>query len=155
LRTARSEARVVVQARLEGNVGRMPATGIADLILAEPGDSGGIRVTVGDAKASRNDRPEHESRSRSTRSSFASFAERAGIAIEEMRGCIWRVPQHDEDEQPVAFDLRAYEEAVELLRTRRVPSARIADASREEARFHLTYKCDGCLYNALCTREAS
>jgi len=68
------------------------------------------------------------------------------LAIEEMRGCIWRVRSTTRTSSLVAFDLRAYEEAVELLRIEEVPSARIADASREEARFHLTYKCDGCLY---------
>src|SRR5439155_27175528 len=126
-----------------------------DIILAGPGENGGIRVTVGDAKSSRNDRPEHRIQVAFYALLVRQLAERAGIAIEEMRGCIWRVPQHDEDEQPVAFDLRAYEEAVELLADDEGAVARIADASREETRFHLTYKCDGCLYNALCTREAA
>jgi hypothetical protein len=155
LRAGLTSSSIVIQARLEGRVGTMSATGIADIIVIEPGDAGGIRVTVGDAKASRNDRPEHRIQVAFYALLVRQLAERAGITIEEMRGCIWRVPQHDEDEQPVAFDLRAYEEAVELLADEEGAVSRIADGSREEARFHLTYKCDGCLYNALCTREAA
>ena len=33
--------------------------------------------------------------------------------------------------------------------------AQVATGSRDEARYHLTYKCDGCLYNAICMREAA
>ena len=72
-----------------------------------------------------------------------------------MPGCIWRVPQGPDDEQPALFDLRAYEEAVELLADEESRLARVAAGPREDARFHLTYKCDGCLYNALCMREAA
>ena len=32
---------------------------------------------------------------------------------------------------------------------------RIAAAPASEAPYHLSYKCDGCLYNALCTRDAA
>ena len=83
------------------------------------------------------------------------MAVQAGVEIEEMRGAIWRIPEDENDEQPVAFDLTPYEEAVSLLVDTEGVVTRIASADREEARFHLSYKCDGCLYNALCMRAAA
>jgi hypothetical protein len=155
LATGRAQRRVLTQARVEGRIGSFDATGIADLVIVDPGDSGGIRVTVGDAKASRRDRPEHRVQVAFYARLIRQLAERADVEIEEMSGCIWRVPQGPEDEQPALFDLVAYEEAVELLADAESPLVRVAAGSKEEARFHLTYKCDGCLYNALCMREAA
>src|SRR5262249_34358442 len=59
LRRGTVEARVLLQARLEGAIGSFGTTGIADLVIVDPGANGGARITVGDAKASRRDRPEH------------------------------------------------------------------------------------------------
>ncbi|HXF97938.1 MAG TPA: AAA domain-containing protein [Gaiellaceae bacterium] len=150
-----TSARVLLQARVEGTIGAFPAAGVADLVLVEPGSEGGVRVTVGDAKASRRDRPEHRLQVAFYALLLRQLAARAGVHIEEMRGCVWRVPQGPEDEQPSLFDLQAYEEAVELLAGEGSRLLPVAAGSREQARFHLTYKCDGCLYNALCMREAA
>jgi hypothetical protein len=155
LRNGSTSARVLLQARVEGTVGAFPASGIADLVVVEPGESGGIRVTVGDAKASRRDKPEHRIQVAFYARLIRQLAEQAGVVVEEMTGCIWRVPQSPEDEQPAMFDLRAYEEAVELLTDAESATLRVAAGAREDARFHLSYKCDGCLYNALCMREAA
>lgn len=149
------EARVLLQARVAGTLGAFQASGVADLVIVEPGENGGVRVIVGDAKASRRDRPEHRLQVAFYALLVRQLAARAGVEIEEMRGCVWRVPQGPEDEQPSVFDLRAYEEAVELLVDEESRVARVAVGPREDARFHLTYKCDGCLYNALCMREAA
>ena len=146
---------MLLQARVEGTIGAFAASGIADLVIVEPGENGGVRVTVGDAKASRRDRPEHRIQVAFYARLIRQLAERAGVEIEEMTGCIWRVPQGPDDEQPAPFDLRAYEEAVELLADDESRVAQVAGGPREDARFHLTYKCDGCLYNALCMREAA
>src|SRR5262245_6835876 len=155
LASGREERRVLLQARVEGRIGSFDATGIADLVIVEPGEGGGIRVTVGDAKASRRDRPEHRIQVAFYARLIRQLAQRADVQIEQMSGCIWRVPQGPDDEQPAAFDLVAYEEAVELLADAESPLVRVAGGPISEARFHLTYKCDGCLYNALCMREAA
>jgi hypothetical protein len=147
-------ARVLLQASLEGTIGSVLARGIADLVIVEPGESG-LRVTIGDAKASRRDKPEHRIQVAFYARLVRQLAAQAGIEIEEMRGCIWRVPQGPEDEQPAEFDLVAYEEAVELLVDGDSAVARVATGVRKDARFHLSYKCDGCLYNALCMRDAA
>lgn len=155
LARGKEEARVLLQARVVGALGAFQASGVADLVIVEPGENGGVRITVGDAKASRRDRPEHRLQVAFYARLVRQLAERAGVEVEEMLGCIWRVPQGPEDEQPALFDLRAYEEAVELLVDGESRVARVAAGPREDARFHLTYKCDGCLYNALCMREAA
>jgi hypothetical protein len=155
LKRGASEARVLLQARVAGTIGAFPASGIADLVIVEPGESGGVRVTVGDAKASRRDRPEHRLQVAFYARLIRQLAETAGLDIEEMNGCIWRVPQGPEDEQPSHFELRAYEEAVELLADDDSRLVAVAAGQREAARFQLTYKCDGCLYNALCMRDAA
>jgi hypothetical protein len=147
--------RVLLQARVEGTIGTFAGAGFADLVVVEPGENGGIRVTVGDAKASRRDRPEHRIQVAFYARLIRQLAKRAGVEIEEMTGCIWRVPQGPDDEQPARFELRAYEEAVELLVDEESRVAQVAAGPREDARFHLGYKCDGCLYNALCMREAA
>jgi hypothetical protein len=59
LRRGAEGKRVLLQARVEGMIGAFAGAGFADLVIVEPGESDGIRVTVGDAKASRRDRPEH------------------------------------------------------------------------------------------------
>lgn len=155
LRRGAEGKRVLLQARVEGTIGVFAGAGFADLVVVEPGESGGVRVTVGDAKASRRDRPEHRIQVAFYARLIRQLAERAGVEIEEMTGCIWRVPQGPDDEQPARFELRAYEEAVELLVDEESRVAQVAAGPREEARFHLGYKCDGCLYNALCMREAA
>src|SRR5262249_41947768 len=121
----------------------------------DPGDADGVRITVGDAKASRRDRPEHRIQVAFYARLIRQLAARAGLEIEEMSGCIWRVPQGPDDEQPALFDLLAYEEAVELLADSDSRVGEVAAGPREEARFHLSYKCDGCLFNALCMRDAA
>jgi hypothetical protein len=155
LRGGATEARVLLQARLEGAIGSFATSGIADLVIVDPGADGGVRVTVGDAKASRRDRPEHRIQVAFYARMVRQLAARAGLAMEEMSGCIWRVPQGPDDEQPALFELLAYEEAVELLADADSRLAEVAAGPREAARFHLSYKCDGCLYNALCMREAA
>lgn len=149
------EPRVLLQARVEGSVGAFSATGIADLVILEPRGENHVAMTIGDAKASRHDKPEHRLQVAFYARVLRQLAKRAGVEIEEMRGCIWRVPQGPDDEQPAEFDLRAYEEAVDLLADADSRTAAVASAPRDEARFHLSYKCDGCLYNALCMREAA
>jgi hypothetical protein len=155
LQRGATEARVLLQARVEGTIGSFTCAGIADLVIVEPGNGGGVRVTVGDAKASRRDKPEHRIQVAFYARLIRQLAARAGVEIEEMAGCIWRVPQGPDDEQPAAFDLQAYEEAVELLTDNESRLTTVAGGPREEARFTLSYKCDGCLYNALCMREAA
>ena len=155
LRLGVTEARVLLQARVQGTIGAFPCSGIADLVIVEPGEAGGVRVTVGDAKASRRDKPEHRIQVAFYARLIRQLAEQAGIEIEEMSGCIWRVPQGPDDDQPAVFDLQAYEEAVELLTDDESRLTAVAAGPREQARFTLSYKCDGCLYNAVCMREAA
>jgi hypothetical protein len=155
LRNGADEARVLLQARVEGTVGAFAASGIADLVIVEPRGDGQIAMTVGDAKASRRDKPEHRIQVAFYARLLRQLAERAGVDVVQMTGCIWRVPQGPDDVQPAAFDLRAYEEAVDLLTDPDSRAAEIAAGPRDDARFHLSYKCDGCLYNALCMREAA
>src|SRR5262245_6201038 len=155
LRSGAADARVLLQARLEGTIGSFKTSGIADLVIVDPGTDRGVRITVGDAKASRRDRPEHRIQVAFYARMIRQLAARAELEIEEMSGCIWRVPEGPDDEQPAVFDLFAYEEAVELLADAESRAAEVAAGPREAARFHLSYKCDGCLYNALCMREAA
>ncbi|HWO69859.1 MAG TPA: AAA domain-containing protein, partial [Actinomycetota bacterium] len=100
-------------------------------------------------------RPEHRIQIAFYAMLLRRMAEEAGVPLSELTGSVWRIPAGPEDEQPTPFPLEPYEEAVRLLLDDRGVVSRIARARREEARFHLTYKCDGCVYNALCMREAA
>ena len=112
---ARTEPRVLLQARVEGTIGSFAATGIADLVIVEPGETAapghGRRREGEPARQARAPdpgrvlRPAHpparRSRraSRSRRCAAASGASRRGRTTSSRRSSI----------------SRAYEEAVELL----------------------------------------
>lgn len=145
----------LLQPRLAGTIGPFEAAGIADLLEVSPAENGAINVEISDAKASRKDRPEHRIQVAFYSKLLRQMAAAAGVEIASLTGSIWRVPADDEDQQPVVFDLEPYEEAVELLVDGDAVVPRIAAAERADARYHLTYKCDGCPYNALCMREAA
>ncbi|MDR7420796.1 MAG: PD-(D/E)XK nuclease family protein, partial [Armatimonadota bacterium] len=147
-------AKVLVQPRLRAELDGLEGSGVADVVLVQP-DTAGLRLEVQDAKASRKDRPEHRIQIAFYAMLLRRMAEEAGVPISELTGSVWRIPAGPDDEQPSPFDLEPYEESVRLLLDQRGVVRRVAGSPREDTRFHLTYKCDGCVYNALCMREAA
>ncbi len=149
-----TEALAMLQPRLRARLEGFDAGGIADVILVLP-DGQRPAVEIRDAKASRKDRPEHRIQIAFYALLLRRMAEEAGVPLGELTGSVWRIPAGPDDEQPVRFPLEPYEEAVRLLLEEHGVVRRVARARREDTRYHLTYKCDGCTYNALCMREAA
>ena len=147
--------RVLLQARVEGTVGAFAASGIADLVIVEPGETAATR----DGRATRRrvgaTSRSTESRSRSTPGSSVSW--RSRLASRSRR---WRVVS-GACRRGLTMSSRRCSTSRPTRRrssfcpTTRARSARVAAGPREDARFHLSYKCDGCLYNALCMRDAA
>lgn len=152
LRTA--APRALLQPKLQASLGDLDGGGIADVLLVHP-DGEGLRVEIQDAKASRKDRPEHRIQIAFYGLLLREMLRETDLPISELAGSVWRIPAGPGEEQPAPFPLEPYEEAVRLLLDDRGVVARIARARRREAPYHLTYKCDGCEFNALCMREAA
>ena len=147
------EAVTLVEAPVRGTLGEFTCGGRADIVQIRARSPKAVDLHVIDIKASRRDRLEH-------RVQVAIYCElleqmTRGEGLEaRLKGSVWRLPERRSD-QPTAFDLlpsrRTVQEMVEA------PSGvawRMARAAREEARIHLTRRCEGCPYNALCMREA-
>ena len=114
------------------------------------------RITVGDAKASRRDQARAPNPGRVLRAADPP-TRRAGRASRSRR---WPAASGASRRARTTSSPRCSTSGPTRRRSSCSPTARagspqVAAGPREEARFHLTYKCDGCLYNALCMREAA
>jgi hypothetical protein len=142
---------------LKGRIGGWDAEGRADLIEIVKEAEGGAASTIIDIKASRreavNFRLQVAFYARLLRPALSG----AGIGISALDGAIIARGAARAGEKLYApFELQLYDDEIERLAGAEDSDvARVVAGSFEAARYHLSPKCDGCPYNALCFVETA
>ena len=177
LQAAGGRRLVLTQAPLIGDLGAgagaWPCGGTADLICLLPGE-GGLRVTVADVKASLNERVEHRLQVAFYVRLLRQMAARGGIDLAAVEGAVLHREEHEAAAAATAadpaapegppitveslppFDLGPYDLALDhLLEGAEAVVARVAAQPFDEVPFALSFKCDGCLFNAHCLHESN
>lgn len=180
---APGETLILFQARLRVPVDGWDITGDADIVRLERDDNGTLDVLVADMKATTTAKVEHRLQVAFYREMLERLFHEAGVPHREIAiGILYRgAPGLNEpaDEEEAA---RIAAEQAEAARLFGVAGAQIEltpdpDAYRDAVRalltapgsvandviaapfaaipWHLTYKCDGCLYNEFCMKWAA
>ncbi len=173
------EVSVLLQARILAPIGNWVLRGDVDLIRLERDTTGALRVLIADMKSSTASRVEHRLQVAFYHDMLAHALGEAGVAHEPIRlGILYRGAASGQDADDVeterqrkaALDLfgtgdalldqiedaPAYlESARDLVLGPNSTASRLLGTPFEEIPFHLTYKCDGCLYNEYCLRNAA
>jgi len=159
LRRARRPT-ILLQPALEAPLGRYLCKGRADAVRLQRDRKNRLQVLVADVKASRRERMEHRLQVATYARMIESLAGENGVPLGAVEGSVLHIqedgsiPALDPDEP--SFDLDSYRTIVERLVTD--PDSvvnRILELPFEEVSYHLGYKCDGCLYNAICMYDTA
>ncbi len=149
---------LLAQVSLEGELGGRLAGGRADLLRLCRDAQGRVRALVADVKASWKERVEH----RLQVAFYARLLEQTlsalGLPLARLEGAVL----HREAAVPTpgeawpTFDLTPYLLALEhLVDGPEAPLSRVETTPFGELDYQLSYKCDGCLYNALCMYDSA
>jgi len=176
---APGETRVLLQPRLQVDLDGWRFTGDADLLRLERAADGTLDLLITDMKSSTAARVEHRLQVAFYHEMLARLFAEAGMGDVQIRtGILYRGPA-DSPEEPEpehaaqaasARDLfgledallelveepEAYRDSVRDLVTGPYSRARLVTRlSFAELPFHLSYKCDGCLYNEFCMKQSA
>jgi hypothetical protein len=170
------------QARLQVVIGAWRIRGDVDLLRMERDAAGALHVLVADMKSSTSARVEHRLQVAFYHEMLATLLAEAGLAAAIGTAILYRGPaegaalpspeeQRRQEEQRAAALARfgvegallelvpspeSYRaEVATLVTDPGSTAAAIAAVPFEELPFHLTYKCDGCLYNEFCMKWAA
>ncbi len=174
---------LLAQPRLRVAIGPWELRGDADLLLLERDPAGQLSILVADMKSSTAAKVEHRLQVAFYHEMLAALLSEAGLPAAAIGTAIlYRGPSlgvaaltpaeqaHLAAQQAEAAqifgvaeaylervdDPEAYRDEVRALVTGPVSvAAAVAEAPFAELAFHLTYKCDGCLYNEFCMRWAA
>ncbi|MDQ2654171.1 MAG: PD-(D/E)XK nuclease family protein, partial [Chloroflexota bacterium] len=180
---ATGAALVLFQVRLNVAVGGWDMTGDADIIRLERDKNGQLDLLVADMKATTTEKIEHRLQVAFYREMLRTLLANAGVPVREVAiGILYRGAANagepaDENERKrlereraaaeqvfgvsnafldVIANAAAYDDEVRALVT---GSGSVADQVAAEPfadiPWHLTYKCDGCLYNEFCMKWAA
>jgi hypothetical protein len=170
---------VLFQPRLQATVGHWRIRGDLDVVRLERSAEGDLTVLVADMKSSTAGRLEHRLQVAFYIEMLDALFQQAGIECSGMElGVLYRgsalgdqgLSSEEIDERAARreaaeryfgtsdalldlSDPENYRDAVHDLVTGPDSTAcRVAEAPFESVPFHLTYKCDGCLYNEFCMK---
>ncbi|MBA2519063.1 MAG: PD-(D/E)XK nuclease family protein [Chloroflexia bacterium] len=170
---------MLVQPRLIVTIGDWRLRGDADIVRLERDADGGLRLLIVDVKSSVAAKIEHRLQVAFYDRMTAALLDAAGVGYADIQtGILYRtgsVPAAESagdllqlaTERRLAADLLAmpdgllelverpeeYRRAVSDLVTRPGSAAeRVAEAPFASLPYHLTFKCDGCLYNEFCMK---
>lgn len=174
------EAVVLFQPRLAATIGDWHLRGDADILRLARDDGGNLTTLIADIKSSTAARLEHRLQVACYGEMLGAILAEAGIACERCDlAVLYRGSPHTEREMRAeeaeerarqreaardifgiddAFldiipDPESFREAVHDLVTGPESLARrVAEADFAALPFHLTYRCDGCLYNEFCMK---
>lgn len=168
------ETLVMLQPRLEAVLGDWRLRGDVDLLRAERAGDGRLALLIADMKSSTAARVEHRLQVAFYDQMLASVLAEAGIAHEPIAlGILYRgsaetladptlAPQRElararfnvEFAQlELVEDAASYLASVgDLVTAPGSTAARVAAGDFAAIPFHLSYKCDGCLYNEFCLK---
>ncbi|MBW3634302.1 MAG: AAA family ATPase, partial [Chloroflexi bacterium] len=180
---AAGEAAVLFQPRLRVPIDGWDMTGDADIVRLERADVGDLLVLIADMKATTTAKVEHRLQVAFYREMVERLLATSGVEFRKVStGILYRgAPDLDEPGDPVdaarieaerdaaaclfrvdgaRFELTpdpdAYRDAVCGLVTGPESVAnQVCDTPFVEIPWHLTYKCDGCLYNEFCMKWAA
>ena len=174
---------VLFQVRLNVSVGDWDLTGDADIIRLERGVDGQLDVLVADMKATTTEKIEHRLQVAFYREMLLTLFADAGVPVRQVAtGILYRGAANDVEPADEAERQRLEQERAAAVRLFGVQDAYLdvianAEAYDDEVRalvtgpgsvaeqvaaqpfadipWHLTYKCDGCLYNEFCMKWAA
>lgn len=173
------EARVLLQARLEAGIDDWSLHGDPDVLRLARDADGRASVLIVDVKSSARVRTEHRLQVAFYHAMLDALLRHEGEADVELRtGIVYRGPSDPSPEEQTTIerhraDARRWLELEEaLLDLTEEPAAylesvgdlvtdpgsiarRIAESPFDTVPFHLSPKCDGCLYNQLCMKWAA
>ena len=177
------ETVILFQPRIEATLDSWLLRGDVDLLRAERDASGTLRLLIADMKSSTASRVEHRLQVAFYHEMLTTLLTAAGIDHAQVelailyRGPVREsllTPQEDREEQERqrddaeatlgttaglldrVRDVDAYLGSVHDLVTGQDSTAhRVLRTEFEDIPFHLTYKCDGCLYNEFCMKRSA
>ncbi len=170
---------VLLQPRLEATLGHWLLRGDIDLLRLERTPAGALRVLIADMKSSTSAKVEHRLQVAFYHDMLRAIFNQAGIRHDPIElAILYRgsaTSPSDTEEQlaakldlartllgteagylEIVADAAAYLAAVsDLVTGSDSLASRLREQEFETIPFHLTYKCDGCLYNEFCLKEAA
>ncbi len=151
---------ILMQPSVKATLGDSNCSGRADAIRIEPDRSGSLAILIADIKATRQERMEHRLQVAVYANLIRQMAEINGIKVSGIHGTV--LTMRDDGSIPSlnpetsTFDLDTYLTILDRLAV--VPDCKIdqiLDIPFEKVFYHLSYKCDGCLYNAICMYDSA
>lgn len=151
---------ILLQASLSAQLGDYTCSGRSDAIRVERAKSGALKILVADMKASRHERMEHRLQVAVYANLLRKMAALHNIPIESIQGTILTIqedgsfPALTPDSQ--TFDLDTYLTILDRLMV--TPDSKVNQILAqpfEDVFYHLSYKCDGCLYNSICMYDSA
>jgi hypothetical protein len=174
-------ALVLFQPRLEVELGGWRIRGDVDLLRLERDRDGGLHLLIADMKSSTAARVEHRLQVAFYLEMLNALLDRAGMPYASLdMGILYRGPADgasDDAERERQTAQRAASERLfgvegalfeliedaddyrgsvrDLVTGPSSVAERVAGAHFDAIPFHLTYKCDGCLYNEFCMKRSA
>jgi hypothetical protein len=175
---APGSVRVLFQARLRAALAGWQLTGDADVLRLARTEAGVLHLLIADLKSSAATRVEHRLQVAFYHAMLDElFRQQGGPAPELATAILYRGAERGQGDPPpeeaeareqaerwfgveacleTVRDARAYLDVVADLVTGSDSLARrVREAPFDRLPFHLTYKCDGCLYNEFCMKWAA
>lgn len=154
------EPTILLQASLEAPLGDYWLAGRADAIRLTRDRQGRLEVLIADIKASRQERTEHRLQVAVYAHMIQQLAAEQGLTVAGVQGAVLtlqedgRIPALHAD--TLSFDLDTYLALLDRLVVQPDSTVRgILAQPFEDVFYHLSYRCDGCLYNALCMYDSA
>jgi predicted RecB family nuclease len=175
---APGDVTVLFQPRLEATLGQWHLRGDVDLLRLERTEGGALRLLIADMKSSTSAKVEHRLQVAFYHDMLQDVLSQANLGHAPIelailyRGSLAAV---EEDEQMLAnralayevlgttagylemvSDVQAYLSSVhDLVVGNGSLASRLLATEFDDIPFHLTYKCDGCLYNEFCLKHVA
>jgi hypothetical protein len=144
------------QATLTGRIGAVDCEGIADVLDVVRRTDQALEITVIDIKASRRNSVSFCLQVAFYARLLKDALARAGVSVASVRGAILAHGEAGTTAALEPFDLALFEDDIErLLTTPDADILRVLHQLFAVADSHLSAKCDGCPYNALCFIDAA
>ena len=151
---------ILLQPSLFGHLGNLETNGRADAIRIERNNRWEFSALIADIKATRQERMEHRLQVAVYANLIGQMMGDAGISLKEINGAILTI--QDDGSIPAlnhatpTFEIDTYLSILDRLAV--LPDCRVNQILAqpfEEVFYHLSYKCDGCLYNSICMYDGA
>lgn len=155
-----SEPTLLFQPTLEAPLGDYFCSGRCDILRVSRDPKNHLNVLIADIKATRHERTEHRLQVATYARIFQKMAEEYHLSLADLRGAILTMSENGDfpeiNQNTPTFDLDIYFKLLDrMMDAEDAIVKRIASQPFEANFYHLSYKCDGCLYNALCMLDAA